>query len=221
MASNTSARGERSPPISPRSSRQSSISMPAHRPAIPSGLRQSQLAPSSPEDHFHVPPSEGRAPEFASDGIHPHDYAPVDSDTSATHVHGAIDEPPMPPDAQTKLLGDGQKYHIPRAHDCGDPKCSHGVWSPRPRYWRGYGSFATFNTVSSMDGNEERRDYTADTLGDAVTDGLLGHKNKKSTTHWLARRHGIRHDRLMYAFPIFQPLTETRITSFPFVTTRC
>jgi len=203
------------PPGSPsRSSRNSSISgtgQPSYRPTVPSGLRQAEMAPSSPEDrHIYI---DGHSPpDFDEDGIHPatHNYAEaaVETDLEATHVQGAIEEPHEQPDARTKLLGNGYKYHVP---DCGHRDCDHGTYSPRPRYWRGYGSFATNDSISSrqgfggpsregqLDGNEYRGDFIERTLGPAVSDGLLGRQNDKNTTSWLARKHGVKHPRLMYA----------------------
>lgn len=185
-------------------------------PTVPSGLRQAHMPPSSPEDHQHLPVTHGHEPEFGSNGIHPTapDYSATDYDAGATHVQGAIEEPSHAPDARTALLDDGKKYNIPHLHNCGDAGCGHGAFSPRPRYQRGYGSMATNQTITSdssregyggpyngqqqLDGSEYRGDFVNGALGDAVTDGLLGRPGKKNTTHWLAKRHGVKHDRWMY-----------------------
>ena len=127
----------------------------SHRPSVPSGLRQAQLPPSSPEDQHHLQVTYGQDPEDPdSNTSHPTlpEYAAVDWDTSTTEAQGEILEEPRdpPPDARTALLGDGKKYHIPAVHDCGEEGCQHGTLSPRPRYQRGYGSFATNQTVEGV-----------------------------------------------------------------------
>ncbi len=198
-----------------RSSRQSSISI-QHQPGVPSGLRHAQMPPSSPEDHHHAQ-TNGDHLDFEADGIHPvaRDGASVKSDEAATHAQGAIEEPPEAPDVKSKLLAFGKKYHLP---GCGDPDCDHGQYSPRPRYHgdyaRSYGSIASSERSSrSEDGHRPNGDGTADevegshtvrqyiegALGESATDGLLGHLSRKSTTHSLAKGHGARHERLMYA----------------------
>ncbi|KAK5175824.1 uncharacterized protein LTR77_000964 [Saxophila tyrrhenica] len=187
-----------------------------HRPSVPSRLSQAHQPPSSPDEPFHFPrPDHDTLPEVSETGIHPfaQDWASISSDPSDTKVQGEIEDSPDPPTAQTKLLGDGQKYHVP--HKCGHYNCNHGAFSPRPRYGRGYGSIASSFDGSAM-GQDDRsqdgyggtlpaepadmddRSYIEGSVGNAVTDGLLGKPGKRSTTHWLARRHGVRHERWMY-----------------------
>lgn len=153
-----------------------------------------------------------RAPEyFAENGIYPEvDGASVGSDVSATQQQGAIEEPE--PNARTALLNEANKYNISTHHThCGEDNCSHGNFSPRPRYVRGYGSFATQSEFSQDgyggrypeglgNGVGQSGDNAHGVLGDAVTDGLMGARdgNKMSTTQWLARRHGVKNSRIMY-----------------------
>ena len=149
----------------------------SHRPPVPSGLRQAQLPPSSPEDVHHLQVTYGQDPEEAEsdcDITHPTipEYAAVDWETSTTPAQGEIvqgemvDEPQRPPpDARTALLGDGRKYHIPTQHNCGEEGCQHGTLSPRPRYQRGYGSFATNQTC------ETRRESYLDSRAQGQIDG--------------------------------------------------
>ncbi|KAK0808661.1 hypothetical protein LTR59_002814 [Friedmanniomyces endolithicus] len=205
-----------------RSSRQSSISI-QHQPGVPSGLRQAHMPPSSPEDH-HDAQTNGGHPDIEADGIHPvaRDGASVKSDEAATHAQGAIEEPQDAPDVKSKLLAFGQKYHLP---GCGDPNCDHGQYSPRPRYHRdyarSYGSIASSEqesgsesgrrpngdgTADEGEGSHTVRRYVEGALGDSATDGLLGHLSRKSTTHSLANRHGVRHERLMYIL-YYLPIT--------------
>ncbi|KAK5113687.1 hypothetical protein LTR62_003314 [Meristemomyces frigidus] len=214
MASNStnSTTSPPSPPAkpTPRSSRQSSIaSGPQHRPVNPSGLRQAEMPPSSPEEHSHPGPhatTSEHGPAIDINGLHPaaHHFASAAADEPATHVRGVIDEPPQAPDARTKLLDNGQKYNI----------ASGGQWTNwRPTFPRGYGSFApSIFSDSGRDSNENgetrqhRGDFVDGTLGDAVTDGLLGRPSKKSKTHWLAKKHGVRNERLMYLL-YYLPIT--------------
>jgi len=148
---------------------------------------------------------------FTENGIIPEaDGASVQSNLSATQQQGAIEE--AQPNAKTKLLGEAQKYNISTHHThCGEENCSHGTISPRPRYARGYGSFATQSEFSQDgyggrysggigDGVGHSGDNAHGVLGDAVTDGLMGVRqgNKMSTTQWLAKRHGVKGSRIMY-----------------------
>jgi len=167
------------------------------------------MPPPSPDERRAEPGSgHGRTPEyFAENGIHPEvDGASVRSDVSATQQQGAIEEPE--PNARTVLLGEAHKYNISTHHThCGEENCSHGNISPRPRYVRGYGSFATQSEFSHdgfggryPEGVGQSGDNAHGVLGDAVTDGLMGARNgnKMSTTQWLARRHGVKNSRIMY-----------------------
>jgi len=178
------------------------------------------MPPSSPEDAHHhaLTNGNGHRPDVEEDGIHPttYDGASAHSQESATHVEGTIEEPEEPPEApdvRTRLLAFGAKYHLP---GCGDPECSHGAYSPRPRYSRNYfQSYGSITPSVRSDGSREgyggpNREGTADeqnrrvegAVGDAVTDGLLGKPSAKSTTHHLAKKHGVRHERLMYVLSI-------------------
>ena len=207
-SSGSSSRATRSGATSPasRSPRTSPTSTPAHRPSVPSGLRHAQMPPSSPEDAQQQqqqqqpqPATEGAVAEVRREGM----VMPPQAQDHASAF-----------DARTALLEDSAKYHIPHAHNCGDDACGHGTFSPRPRYARGYGSFATSGTTASASGESAngyggpypgpREGSPADgaedggVVGDAVTDGLLGQPSKRSTTHWLAKRHGVKHERWMY-----------------------
>ncbi len=175
------------------------------------------MPPSSPEEQFHTPRAEPTLPDVEEDGMHPttQDWASVSSEPSVTKVQGEIEAPAEQPDARSKLLG--HKYHVP--HKCGQYNCNHGTFSPRPRYARGYGSIASSYDgpagdsdnrsqdgyggplpaePADMDHRTYRGDFVEGSLGPAVTVGLLGKSGKRSTTHWLARRHGVKHERWMY-----------------------
>lgn len=182
-----------------------------HRPTIPSGLRQTHMPPRSPElQRRSVTNVEGEqrveeeGPGVQEDGIHPHthhDAASVGSNDSRTGIQGVIEEPHPAPDARSRLLELGKNYQVP---DCGDPNCRHGALSPKPKYQRNYGSFASpgfggHSREGSIDsGPQYRGDFVDGALGEAVTDGLLGDRNNTSTTRWLADRHGIEGRRMMY-----------------------
>lgn len=134
-------------------------------------------------------------------------------------MQGEIDEPAEGQTARSALLANEHRYHVP--HNCGQYNCNHGTFSPKPRFRRGYGSIASEyeapmreadarsmdgyggplpSEPADMDDRSFRGDFVEGRLGDAITDGLLGKPGKKSTTHWLARRHGVKHERLMYLF---------------------
>ncbi|KAF2771845.1 hypothetical protein EJ03DRAFT_267909 [Teratosphaeria nubilosa] len=170
----------------------------------------------SPEDRYSVP-----QPDVDSDGIHPvaGDYAGTDADAVSTRAQAEIEEPQGPPDARTSLLGSSRKYDVPVDHNCGEDNCTHGTWSPRPRFQRGYGSFATADNIRTADGfgGPYRDDPSVQVdgvsygaaggaLGDSVTDGLLGRPKRTGTTHWLAQRYGIKNERLMF-FMYYIPCT--------------
>ena len=76
--------------------------------------------------------------------------------------------------------------------------------SPRPWSQRSYGSINAEGGFGGrypggLDAQTEDADVTHALLGDAVADGVLGAGNgqKKSTTKYLAERHGVKHPRLM------------------------
>ena len=222
----SSAGGVIPPTHSRNTSNSSQNAAQQHRPSVPSALRQTHVAPPSPEDRFHGEQEEAEAhnsrhvPEFENDGIHPYlqDYASVSSDASDTaEVQGEIEEPSKQPTARSRLLDFGHKYHL--IHDCGEYNCNHGTLSPRPRYRRGYGSIESnydgpraSDDDRSQDGyggtlpdepanlaeGSYRGDFVQGTLGLAIADGLLGQPSKRSTTRWLAKRHGVTNRRWMY-----------------------
>ncbi|KAF2719304.1 hypothetical protein K431DRAFT_273036 [Polychaeton citri CBS 116435] len=217
MASNDSTGGrpkERdfgpSPRHSARSSRQSSLSLPQgqHAPSVPSGLRHSEMPPESPEERSKW---EARM-EYVDSGHEEHSQPEASTIGGLGHGVTATDAEALP-DARTALLKDQKKYKVNEEHGCGEENCTHGTFSPRPKFnRRGYGSFATMNSEDSEEGLGGRYagglgdgvgnsgDNAHGLLGDAVTDSLLGPRegNKMSTTQWLARRHGVKNTRLMY-----------------------
>lgn len=197
----------RSPPASQRQRTGSVPGPQQHRPTVPSGLRQAHMPPPSPEDRYHAH-MDGHA-VAQGDGIHPaeQDFAPgaAIGDEAVTPEPGTVEEPAA--DARTSLLDNGKKYHVP---DCGDPNCKHGDLSPRPKWRRGYGSFAP-SIASDSTGYSATRDGAADGgrryRGDFVTgslsaiDGILGWPNKYGATGPSADKDQSRHDRIMYVAP--------------------
>ncbi|KAI7559853.1 hypothetical protein KC317_g10100, partial [Hortaea werneckii] len=200
------------------SSRTSPTSTPAHRPTVPSGLRYSHMPPSSPEDQRHLPVTEGVAVE--QNGIPPYaqDYASVNGDVGDTSGQSAAGEASNANGNQPGQTEETATFHIPHLHNCGDEGCSHGSFSPRPRLVRGYGSFATYNTAASAESTggyggpynapagASGIDGVQGAVGDAMTDGLLGQPSKKSTTHHLAKQHGVKNTRWMY-LSYYLPIT--------------
>ena len=122
-----------------------------HRPSVPSGLRQAELPPATPDTPFQEQPwreeservESPQLPAVEDDGMHPqvHDFASIDNRLSEAEAEGETERPTSPPDAQTRLLQSEQKYHLP--HNCGSYNCNHGTFSPRPGHLREYGSFAS------------------------------------------------------------------------------
>lgn len=207
MASNSPRPGEASKPKSASSSSHAQ----QHRPTNPSGLRQAHMPPSSPEDHRNSTIAgnmHGHARGQSADGaIQPMIAdASIQSEPASMQAEGTIDEPE--PNARTKLLGEAQKYSIPKHENCGEEDCNHGAFSPRPRHQRGYGSFAP--SVTSTEGNGGS--YTDDTyggvggsgesihgvLGNALADSLIARDgNELSSTQYLAKRDQVKHSRTM------------------------
>jgi high affinity sulfate transporter 1 len=184
----------------------------AHAPTTPSQLRQAHVPSdrsSSPEDTMHAhpyyadeqQPASSESPhhlEFSTDGIQPA--------TDATSVHsihedaaprGGIIEVDLEPTVRTRLLNH-QNLEAVAGYD------------GRPGVHRNYGSFAgSIHSDHSFGGvfpgitetaDGESPDVAHALLGDAFADGVLNKTSpqKKSTTWWLAERHGIKDKRMMY-----------------------
>lgn len=148
-------------------------------------------------------PEEDRSHRnIEEDGVDTQDHAPADTDFEAARPHGIIDEPSDDEvNARTAIL------HNIGASNHGEGE--DGTFSTRPRYGHGYGSFASSYAGSfeqnrpSLGGRvptgiNTSRSGLLDYVPDSVTDGLLGRPKKRSTTHWLAERAGIKHERVMY-----------------------
>lgn len=203
MASNSNARPTRdSPPRSPTSPSSPSSSTPPsrqghqYRPSQPSLLRRSHMPSSSPED-------DRSNRNFEENGVEAQDHAPVDADIEATRQHATMDYPSDDEvNARTALL-----HNIGASHK-GDENGDHGTFSPRPRHGRGYGSFGSsyagtesgsfHQNRPSLGGRVPTDINTSGIVPDSITDGLLGRPKKRGTTHWLAERAGIKHERIMY-----------------------
>ena len=216
-------RQSREPSISsPNTAQQHRPSIPSglRQTQLPPSSPDSHFHQPLQEDYNSHDPVHGLGVE--ADGLHPftQDFASVESRLSeGEEVAGEIEDPITPPTAVTRLLESEHRYHLP--HDCGRYDCNHGSFSPRPRHQRGYGSIAsTFDGSATPDDDDARS--TVDGFGggtapdadgeegigafkrrrtvlaDAVTDGLLGNASKRSTTAWLARRHGVPNERWLY-----------------------
>lgn len=194
-----------------------------HRPSVPSSLRQTQMPPSSPEARYHRQQeyhSEDteHPPELESSGVHPYaqDFAQVQSGLSETRAVGELDEPSESPTARTRLLSNEHKYNV--LNDCGEYDCNHGTFS-QPRRQRGYGSIASNYDGPAISVEERSQDaygghlpqeladnesltfrgyYIEGALGSAVTDGLLGKSNTRTTTAWLVRKYGVANEQWLY-----------------------
>lgn len=168
----------------------------------PSGLRNTQVPPESPRNSYNASHVE----HVRADGIHPEEEV-AEAQPEIVNVEARLEEPVEPPTLRSRLLGQIHKDY--GTHECGEEDCTHGTTSPRPRHIRAYDSYASaaYSIPQSVDGyggplpgNASGRDGQHALLGDAITDGLLGHANgkKKGTTSWLAHAHKIPRPRLMY-----------------------
>lgn len=157
-------------------------------------------------------PSSSDAPydlDFSTDGIHP---ATDGASAHSTHENvapqqGGILEIDLEPTVRTRLLN---HQNWDTASGCGDPNCNDGTTPPRPGVHRNYGSFAgSIRSEHSFGGTYPGITETADgdapdvahaLLGDAFADGVMnsGNGQKMSTTRWLAERHGVKNQRMMY-----------------------
>jgi hypothetical protein len=178
----------------------------AHAPTTPSQLRHARApsdVSSSPEaHHYDEEPTSYDAPydvEIGPDDMQlPAEGTTTPDTTGPPDGIAEVDKEPTP---RTRLLGND------------DATGSEGTTSPRGlgRY-RHYGSFAgSIRSVDSFGGTYPGILETI--VGDtpSATSPLLGgagqHKNgkKKSTTRWLAERHGVKTTRMMY-FQYYIPI---------------
>lgn len=188
----------------------------AHTPATPSQLRQAHVPSdrsSSPEELMHPhrycdddeqrPSSSDRPYDI---DISEHGMHPATDDSSAHAVHESVSPRQEPisnidfePTARSRLLNQQNL----------DGVSGYGTTSPRPGAHRNYGSFAgSIHSENSFGGafpgqsdgiEEEAPDAAHALLGDAVAEGIMnaGDGPKKSTTRWLAERHGVKNQRMM------------------------
>jgi hypothetical protein len=163
------------------------------------------------DDNQPHPSSSGAAHnlEVSTDGIQP-----AADDTSAHAIHenvapqqGGIIDVDLEPTVRARLL---HHQNWDAASGCSDPNCNHDTTASRPHTHRNYGSFA--GSISSM--NSFRGTYAGHTeaaeadaanaahplLGDvpAGEHHHGGNGQNKSTTKWLAERHGVKNQRLMF-----------------------
>ncbi|KAF2004600.1 hypothetical protein P154DRAFT_531199 [Amniculicola lignicola CBS 123094] len=206
-----------------RKSSISSARFNAHAPHNPSQLREVYVPSDgspSPEETMHHPrffdeqphdSSSSQPPDlaFSTDGIHPApDHASIHSnDENAPPAHsGVILEVDLEPHIHTRLL---QQRDWDQASGCGSENCNHGTFSPRPWTNRSYGSIGSEHSRDGFGGrfpgaadaaDGESSDAAHALLGDAFADGVMGGGNahKMSTTSFLANRHGIKNQRIMY-----------------------
>ncbi|KAJ4406532.1 hypothetical protein N0V91_004474 [Didymella pomorum] len=186
----------------------------AHAPSTPSQLRQAH-APSdrssSPEETMHRQRRQSyydNEPQQTPENAAPYNID-VQNEASATHdfadtpQHDGVADVDLDPNVRSRLLDE---------------------WSSRPGVGRNYGSFA--GSVHSNDsfggafpglsrspaGEGEAPDATHALLGDAFADGVMnsGDRKKMSTTRWLAERHGIKSQRMMYLQYYIPVLSWTR-----------
>jgi hypothetical protein len=157
-----------------------------------------------PEASSSAPPHEL---QFSTDGIQPApDRASVHSnDENIPQEHpGGILEIDLESTARSRLLN---QQNWDAGSCCDSENCNHGVMSPRPWSARSYG---TMNSGMSREGfggrypgglgpSGDSADPAHALLGDTFADGVLGGGDgqKKSTTRYLAERHGIKNQKMM------------------------
>ena len=215
----SSSASERSPHS--RKSSSASARLHEHAPAVPSQLREVYVpseTSNSPEDTMHPHWRRDDEPEasssthhhdleFSTDGIQPApDHASVHSnEENASPEHlGGILEIDLEPTVRSRLLN---QQNWDAGSGCGSENCNHGTMSPRPWSARSYGTMSSGTSRAGFGGRYpggmgptgESADATHALLGDTFADGVMGGGNgqKKSTTKYLAERHGIRNQRLM------------------------
>lgn len=179
-----------------------------HAPVTPSKLRTPHFPGSSPEDLMSsrdenlVPNrdgeggSEAQSPKTENYERNKSFQAPAGSPTRPQGHYRQASEP----NVRTRLLGNKSSeqqtdYGTGQSRRSSQPQSpkgsgrSTGVTSPN-----GFGGIQTTRTLA------DEQDPIHDALGDAVTDGLLGGRrhNKPTATQYLAKRHGIKHSRMMY-----------------------
>lgn len=202
------------PSQSRRSLARLELQHPYTTPLRPSRLRTSVVVspepPEQPEmpendlddDGKHLPESSGI--DFSANGGFPvpEQAAPLlgDEGSASKAVQGRISEPThREVDARTRLLED---YH--RSGACGSRHCGHGTFSPDTRSDKSNASSpSSMNGTggrwpSLLNGDSNTRDNIHDVLEHSLTGGTLGPRvSKRSTTKWLAERHGIKNSTAM------------------------
>lgn len=129
------------------------------------------------------------------------------SDKEESGTHGGQSRGSQDTDERSPLVSAEGRENSSRG---GGSEQAHGPSSSRNGYPQGYGSFGVADYGASvrdqdngsLDDSSSRLDQV---MGDLVSDGLLGHRNKGSPTHQLAQEHGIKHSRLMYVSRIDAP----------------
>jgi hypothetical protein len=140
--------------------------------------------------------------DFAADGMQP-----MTDGASAQEVHETV-PPPQSPIIEIDLESTVRSRLLNKQNP--DAESNAGSIFSHPGVHRNYGSFAgSVHSVNSFGGafpgdnssiEGDAPDATHALLGDAVADGVLKTSNgqKKSTTRWLAERHGVKNQRMMY-----------------------
>jgi hypothetical protein len=188
-------------PSGPSHSRESSSGSArhTHAPATPSQLRQAH-APSDSYYDDEPQQSSSHGVDLSTAGTRPatDGTSAQSSDEGVAPQQDGIVEIDIEPTARSRLLD----------HQNGDSGSS-----PQPRGRRNYGSFAgSVRSVASFGGaypatrassDSGAPDATPALLGDSFAEGALNNGNgqKMSTTKWLANRHGVKNQRLMYVVP--------------------
>ena len=204
--SGQSSSGPSSPPTSPRRP-VASRSSTQHVPVTPSRLRETTaLSPEETMKRAKTRQEEENIPKILLSPplLNPDKSQPVSAEPDPISIgegvpaSGDLVEPSSEEiHESTGLL---ESYHHSRV--CGLKNCNHGTFSPRagsihsPRSsidTTGYGG--RYADTIGEDGGP--RDLAHGIFGDSLVDSL-GSNKSMSTTKWLAQKHGIRGQKLMY-----------------------
>jgi hypothetical protein len=204
MSNSPPQNAARSPPRSPRRA-QSSRASANHTPIMPSRLRESvaivsqRSPPASSQDLERLTPLT--SPLLGSTVLSA-EPTPLTLPTGQG-PKGTISEPShREADARTHLLEDYHKGAV-----CGAKHCTHGTFSPHLRAAdSGSSNTSVLDAFGGRDGedineeDEETRDRSRGWIGDTFADGLFGGIRRgtpMSTTNRLAKKHGVRNQRVM------------------------
>ena len=175
-----------------------------HVPVTPSKLRTPHFPGSSPEDSLTPGDENVHTRDFESENSAQGRNTEGDGQKKSSgyspskpQVHSRT---PSEPNIRTRLLSNKaseqqNSYGTENSSQASRPQSPKSYASSNSIHSKnGFGGLPTTQTLA----NES--DPVHNTLGDAVTDELLGGQRhgKPTPTHYLAKKHGVKHSRMMY-----------------------